>query len=177
MVHPTIQDVADAAEKFCGRWYRNHPAKSMLIIYGDTGCGKTHTAKAIFKFAMKSASSAFDSKAWGMDSRPSSMFISWPEAASQFGEKNFGVVEDAMNESLLILDDVGAENDPWNVCKDKLCQILSRRENKFTVVTTNIEPDNWSKKFDIRIEDRLLRNSIVKHMKAGSYAVHKRLNK
>ena len=68
---------------------------------------------------------------------------------------------DCLESSLLVLDDIGAENDPWKIAADRLCQILSRRERKFTVLTTNIKPADWPVKFDGRINDRLLRNSCI----------------
>lgn len=160
-VAPELQTLATAAEAFCGRWFNNITESSLLVIVGDFGSGKTHTAKAIFKFCSTAAVSAFDTKKWGQHSFPSSLFISWPEAANQFTEKNFSLLDDATSNDLVVLDDIGAENDPWKICADKLCQILSRRERKFTVVTTNIQPANWADKLDGRINDRLLRNSTV----------------
>lgn len=161
VVAPEIQSLATAAEKFCGRWFKNETDKSLIVIVGNYGTGKSHTAKAIHKFCATAAFSAFETGKWGCEQMPSAMFLSWPEAASQFNEKNFSVMTDAMNADLLIVDDIGAENDPWKICADKLCQVLSRREKKFTVVTTNIQPAEWAKVFDGRINDRLLRNSVV----------------
>jgi len=71
------------------------------------------------------------------------------------------MIHDAMDSDLLIVDDIGAENDPWKICADKLCQVMSRREKRFTVITTNIQPAQWAQVFDDRINDRLLRNSVV----------------
>lgn len=80
-------------------------------------------------------------------------------------------MEDAFNSELVIIDDVGSENDPWKVCADKFCQILSRREKKFTVVTTNVKPEEWTERFDGRINDRLMRFSVVCQIGAGSYSL------
>lgn len=151
-----------------------------MVLAGESGCGKTHLAKSIYNFCFKCATSAFDTGHWGKSEVPSVHFSSWPEVAGLLSEKNnnhdnYNYVQDAFNYSLLVLDDIGAENDPWAICKDKLCQILSRREKKFTVVTTNIKPEAWPEKFDARIEDRLLRNSmIVSLFGVESYAAQKR---
>lgn len=161
VVDPAIQKLADEAESFCGRWFNNNSQKSLLVIVGEFGSGKTHTAKAIFRFCNAAATLAFDSEKWGHKQIPDAIYISWPEAAGAFSEKQYGIMDDAYESDLCVIDDIGAENDPWKVCTDKLCQILSRREKKFTVVTTNIEPSNWSEKFDGRVNDRLLRNSVV----------------
>ena len=161
IVHPKLQKLADEAESFCSRWFKNDTSKTLLVLVGSYGSGKTHVAKAIYKFCVAAAVSAFETKRWGEHSFPSSIFISWPEAADAFAEKQFGIMDDAVSNDLVIVDDIGAENDPWKICSDKLCQILSRREKKFTVVTTNVLAEKWEERFDGRINDRLLRNSIV----------------
>ena len=161
VAHPDLQRLADAAEGFCARWLKNSSEKTLLVIIGNFGSGKTHTARAIHRYCMAASVVAFEGKNWGRHKIPSVAFISWPEAASAFAEKQFGIMDDAANDDLVIIDDVGAENDPWKICADKICQILSRRERRFTVITTNIPPINWTDKFDGRINDRLLRNSVV----------------
>jgi hypothetical protein len=172
VVHPSLQGLADAAEKFCARWFENSPFKTLLVISGETGSGKTRTARKIYDFCRRAGSLAFESGKWGTAKFPDAAFISWPEACNQFNDKNLSLLDDANNSDLVVLDDVGAENDPWKICSDKLCQILSRREKRFTVITTNVPPANWSTAFDIRINDRLLRNSVVVDLTGvSSYAL------
>lgn len=161
VVHPNIQGMADAAADFCGRWIQNTPRPGLLVLVAKTGTGKTHTARVIHRFCTGAARHAFDQRKWGTEKVPSTFYLSWPVAANQFNDKNLSAMTDAAETDLLVLDDVGAENDPWKICADKLCQILSRRERKFTVLTTNILPAAWSESFDTRITDRLLRNSQV----------------
>jgi len=158
---PALQAAADKVESYCARWFRNNPDKSLLMLCGEVRTGKTHLAKKIHRFAIASAFTAFDKKYWGESKLPSVDFVSWPELACELAERNRSYMEDAFTSSLLILDDVGAENDPWKVCADALCQILSRREQMFTVITTNVMPMAWGEKFDARICDRFLRNSVV----------------
>ncbi len=158
-----MQTLATEAEAFCSRWFSNDTNKSLLVIVGVYGNGKTHTAKAIHRFCSAAAVPAFETMRWGNSKLPSASFIAWPAAADAFAEKQFGLMQDAFETDLVILDDVGAETDQYKsgICKDKLCQILSRRERKFTVITTNISPANWETQLDGRINDRLLRNSVV----------------
>lgn len=169
-VHPSIQSLADEVQDYCGRWFRNEPSKSLLVIAGPPGTGKTHVARAVSRFASALATLAWESGYWGKDNIPNYFFMSWPVASGQFMGKQFGLTEDAIHHSLTILDDIGAENDPFNIAKDQLCQILSARQSKFTVVTTNIMPEHWEEKFDARIADRLLRNSVVKILTCPSYS-------
>jgi DNA replication protein DnaC len=147
----------------------------LLVLCGDTGTGKTHAARAISRYCTMASMTAFEGGKWGARRIPSTAFVPWPEAANQFGDKNFSAMDDCCGNDLVTLDDVGAENDPWKVCADKLCQILSRRENRFTVLTTNIAIEAWPTVFDTRISDRLVRNSKVVDM-AGvpSYAARVR---
>lgn len=171
-VAPELQKLADEAEAFAGRWFKNDTRKSLLVIVGKFGTGKTHTAKSIFKFCSLASMAAFETKKWGEHKFPICTFLSWPEVANELAEKQFGAIDDAIEHELVILDDIGAENDPWKVCSDRLCQVLSKRERKFSVVTTNVSPENWTERFDGRINDRLLRNSVVVDISAvKSYAM------
>lgn len=161
VVAPEIQEMADEAERFCARWFRNEPKPSLLILVGGFGSGKTHTAKSIFRFCSVASMAAMETGKWGDDHIPSAVYFPWPESSTEFAQSNFSMVQDAIKYDLIVLDDVGAENDPWKICADKLCQILSRREKKFTVLTTNVSPVKWTERFDGRINDRLMRNSII----------------
>ncbi len=156
---PAVQAMADATEKFCARWFRNKPHPALLVLAGASGVGKTHCAQAVFDFARAGAFSGYELGFWA---GPASLqFLRWPEVCDGFKEGNYGIVEDCLNAGLLILDDIGAEHDPSRSAANKLCEILSRREDKFTLVTTNIDPAAWAQRFDVRINDRLLRNSTV----------------
>lgn len=92
---------------------------------------------------------------------PDTHFISWPRISDSFYKGEFGIVDDMLETDLLFLDDLGAERDPKLLAQDKLCQVLSKRERKHTVVTTNIQPQHWIERWEERIADRLLRNSVV----------------
>lgn len=92
---------------------------------------------------------------------PRMLYVDWPHQVNEFKSGNYGLMQDMLSFGLLVLDDIGAEHDPSKNGTDHLCQILSQRERKFTVITTNIKPEFWPEKFDTRIADRLLRNSEV----------------
>jgi len=65
-----------------------------------------------------------------------------------------------MNVPCLVIDELGGGHDPSGVGVDKLCQILSRRENMWTLITTNITASAWESKFDRRVASRFFRNSV-----------------
>ena len=152
VTHPRLQKLGDAAESFCSRWVNQDPV--LLYLCGPTGTGKSHVARAILRFCRASASRAsrtrmLSSAAWR-----------WPELADEFKAKNFSALDDVFTTDLAIIDDIGAEDDPFNVAADKLCQILSRREKKFTVITSNKAPEEFAA-IDPRIADRMFRNSKI----------------
>lgn len=162
--------MADAAESFAGRWFRNKPDKSLLVLCGPSGCGKTHVANRLCGYSRMAAFTAMENGGWRDPLRvPDITYMRWPEVCEGFEADEFGSLQDGYNTDLLFLDDVGAEHDPWKKHTARLCQILTRRERKFTVFTTNISPEGWETQFDKRIADRLLRNSVVVSMSAGSY--------
>lgn len=162
VTHPRLQKLADAAEMFCARWLKQNPL--LLYICGPTGTGKSHVARSILRFCRASASRVSRTRMLsGADWR-------WPELADEFKAKNFSALEDLFTTDLVLLDDIGAEDDPFNVAADKLCQILSRREKKFTVITSNKAPEEFAV-IDPRIADRFFRNSkIVDLTGASSYS-------
>lgn len=164
VTHPRLQKLADAAEMFCARWLKQNPL--LLYICGPTGTGKSHVARSILRFCRASASRV---------SRTRMLSVAawrWPELADEFKTKNFSALEDLFATDLAILDDLGAEDDPFNIAAEKLCQILSRREKKFTVITSNKAPEEFAA-IDPRIADRLFRNSEILDL-AGvtSFAEH-----
>jgi DNA replication protein DnaC len=161
---PAVQLMADEAEKFAGRFFRNDSDLTVLVLYGVSGTGKSHTAACITRYARQAAFSAWEQGHW-KGKVPSVGFYRWPELCKGFEERNYAVVDDTHGMSLVVLDDVGAEKStsPWHKddASDKLCQILSRRERKFTLITTNIPPGHWADRFDFRVADRFMRNSKV----------------
>jgi len=79
----------------------------------------------------------------------------------RFKGGEWSLIEDLINATVLIIDDLGAEYDPSGMGVEKLCQILSRREFRWTLITTNIAPNDWPLKLDGRVASRLVRNSTL----------------
>lgn len=160
VTHPAIQTLASNLEAFAGRWFRRTVANPLLVITGLPGCGKTHTLEKLATFARAAAVPAWEQRKWRAGP-PSIAFLRWPEMMVSISEGYELMVQDACDAGLLLLDDIGAENDPWKKGADRLCQILSRREEKFSIITTNVESSAWAKVFDRRIADRLCRQSVI----------------
>lgn len=144
------------------------------MLVGNSGLGKTHVAKCLYRYGAAAAASAFDAGGWRKQF-PNTGFYRWPEVCKGFEEKDYSAAQDMFGLGAVVIDDIGAErcSTQWfkDDATDQLCQILSRREFKFTVVTTNIDPMEWATRFDQRVSDRLLRNSTVIHLRGDSYTM------
>jgi DNA replication protein DnaC len=171
VVCPAIQVLADQCQEFAFAWYQRKPNPNLIVLTGLSGVGKTHCARRIASWARLVKNRAWEEGKWRPDV-PSVHYVSWSEIVDGFKNNECGVIEDLYSASILIIDDLGAENDPWKTAVSKLCQVFNRREKLYTFVTTNIVPEQWATKFDIRIADRLMRGEsrTVNLQNVSSYA-------
>ena len=100
-------------------------------------------------------------KSAGNISHINCVYWHWPHLLDVFKAGGWDVVEDMFSATVLIIDDLGAGHDPSGIGTDKLCQVLSRREEMWTLITTNIMPEAWQQKFDRRVASRFMRNSTL----------------
>lgn len=131
------------------------------MLFGHNGCGKTHVARALVHWLTSVAIKLpLDRKEKGL-SLPDGWVFLWPEVLDSLKSGGWDITEDMNLPTLLVLDDVGAGHDPSRLGIDKLCQVLSRRENRWTIVTTNIMAKDWPEKLDQRVASRFLRKSVI----------------
>ena len=62
-----------------------------------------------------------------VDRIPSQTFAFWPEIVTELRRKDESSMQDLMECDLVIIDDIGADDDPWKQGADGLCKILTRR--------------------------------------------------
>lgn len=146
--------------RFCADIWADPVRGRLLVLAGSNGTGKTKMARAVSRWIGHVGSSKQFLLA-GFVSHLECAFWSWPELVDLLKAGGWSITVDLASAVVLIIDDLGAEHDPSSVGVDKLCQILSRREHKHTLVTTNIVPAAWQDKFDRRVASRLCRNSTL----------------
>lgn len=162
VTHPTVQAAADACSALAAMIGKNTALIPMVVLCGEPGCGKTHLLKNMVAWARRESFGFWER---GVLKAPLSVTsVSWPVICDAFKAGMYGIMDDLLRDDFVAIDDIGAEHDPSQNAADKLCQILSRREGKWTMITTNIAPSAWATRFDSRIEDRLLRWSTVVDM-------------
>jgi DNA replication protein DnaC len=67
---------------------------------------------------------------------------------------------------LMFLEDIGPEVDRFKTGEptERLRELFNVMKNKWMVVTTNVPVADWEKRWDGRIMDRMLRNSVIVDM-------------
>lgn len=131
----------------------------MLVLYGANGSGKTHVAKAVREWIRHCGHGAQFVREPNHIECLDCIYWHWPALLDVFKEGGWDAIDDMLTIPCLILDELGGGHDPSRVGVDKLCQVLSRREFMWTLITTNIVPEAWERAFDRRVASRLLRNA------------------
>jgi DNA replication protein DnaC len=161
--HPQLGALADEVYSFAQDVYHKPTEGRMLILYGANGCGKSHAARAlkswfdVVRVGIKPVVTMTDEGPEAM--LPNCCYRMWPAVVDGFKRDQWLIADHLENEYLAILDDVGAEHDPSGFGRERLYLILSRRERRYTIITTNLSPEDWESKLERRIASRLFRNS------------------
>lgn len=123
--------IAKVAE-FCDAMRTGKPAR-WLTLCGNSGVGKTHCARRIQRWA--ESHFQCENSYW-----PD--FILWPELIDSLRGSKREYAYDKFNDMrrwpFLALDDVLAERDPNGFAVERLLNLLSSRDGRWTVLTTNL---------------------------------------
>lgn len=135
-----------------------------MVLYGANGSGKSSFAKSISRWqkSIKHLLRPIPHPTSGEFTTPERCFVNWAKVVDGFKNQDgngFAVIEDLRACSLLILDDLGSEYDKSSVGMEKVYTLLTDREFMWNIITTNYPPDQWSSKFESRVDSRLWRNA------------------
>lgn len=159
--HPKLTELANTIHAYCSAMWEFPTAGLLLVLFGANGCGKTKSAKAINSWVNAVGCSKAISVRDGHVAWMESYFAHWPGFMDQTRSGAHELIDRLMAAPVLILDEVGGDHDPSQFGVSKLCRILSERDGKWTVITTNIPPQNWDEAFDVRVASRLHRSAWI----------------
>lgn len=156
--HPDVISLEDSIFDFCQRFARCPARGRRMVIYGNNGNGKTHVTRCVHRWVCDRALDLPLVAGTEGAKIADSMFVNWAERVDDFRGGDWDI-EEMVEATLLVLDDIGAEHDPSKFSVEKLYLILERRAARWTLITTNLLPAQWEEHFDRRIADRLFRNT------------------
>lgn len=126
-----------------------------LSFLGGSGTGKTFLSKMLY------AAASYDSSLSKHHSLLCGVWKTfWPKLLSQLRDQKFYLIEDLSDANFLFLDEIAVEHDPSGFGRDKLCEVLTRRVGKWTLLTSNLTLEKISS-IDARIASRMIRGGSV----------------
>lgn len=149
----------DAAAMFAASINFTEP--HWLTLLSQSGTGKTTLAKSVWTQFMEQ--NRFVLKLDVPQQRifgNTAHFCNWRNYCSGVRQGSFGVIDDLCSEWFVILDDVGSEHDPNGFIASTLDRILNSRQNKWTMITSNLSLEHFSQ-IDPRVASRMIRNGSV----------------
>jgi DNA replication protein DnaC len=145
-LHPSVKSAHTAATA----WYRAITRREQpywLTLFGTSGCGKTFLARHIRSALRKKG---IDCQLWN-----------WGTSFDEIVSPDSHLMAHLIRLPVLILDDIGTGYTTSDKAADlhasKLYEILESREKKFTLITSNLSPQDIKDRLDCRISSRLFR--------------------
>lgn len=129
-----------------------------FTVCGRSGIGKTMLATALFNYCLRN----FKSISKDTGDRVS-LFEFYKIGAATLADtfRIAGYNGYAEQADLLFIDDIGAEKDTTGYAKGKLCELLCRRVNKWTIITSNLTLTELGERYDARISSRIIRGENI----------------
>jgi DNA replication protein DnaC len=163
ITHPQLKAARDALYKFCCEMAARPKVGRTAVIFGENGTGKSRLLRQVSKWLSSTAQflpMVLREDLGDTVGLPYAKFLHWPSVIDEFQKRQDIVpLDDAMISTLTIFDDIGAEHDPSGYAREQLYLLLSRREFKWNLISTNYPPAEWHNRFERRIASRLFRNA------------------
>lgn len=137
--------------------------KKGLYVFGDRGCGKTHLAVSLMRAHLDKVGLMERASGFEIIQKTIPMFASVPEmlmdirhaySDSKASEKS--IIEKYAERDFLVLDDMGVEKvTEWTM--QMLYIIIDKRyrDEKRTIITSNLTLDGLAEKLDDRVASRI----------------------
>jgi len=95
----------------------------------------------------------------------------WPKLLSELRNREYHRIDDLAEANFVFLDELSVEHDPSGFGRDKLCELLSRRIGKWTLITSNLTLQKLAD-IDTRISSRMIRDrSVVVEVTTTDFAL------
>ena len=128
-----------------------HLSKNMLNIFGKVGVGKTYLTECFVDYSIKNNLYTVYTTAYNLNQDMLNYHL------APINQKS-DILDKYINCDILCIDDLGTENILKNVTVEYLYVILNERsqKGKFTLITTNLMPQQIMDTYDERIFSRLI---------------------
>lgn len=150
------------AEAFCSDIFRDPWGRGYcLSLLGPSGVGKTFLVNCILGH--------LGIDAWGNIAVPTAIIgdrvarghvvkRDWRKVSGEFKQGDYSIVEVLESEFMVALDDIGADHDPSRNAVANLDRILRSRTGKWTLITSNLLPNQIKTEMDQRIASWMYRD-------------------
>lgn len=145
--------------------FANASKPRWLSFVGKSGTGKTFLAKLVYEAMfelrpnLRSHKTLISGCQWAF----------WPNICNKLRNREWWLLDTLSDANLCFIDEVCCEYDPSGMLREKLCEILSRRVGKWTLLTSNLTLAKLGE-IDLRIPSRMIRgNSVVVEMDCQDY--------
>ena len=120
----------------------------VAVFCGKSGTGKSYLASILANVLEQNLYDTIFIKAV----RLNKLFLEYHLAPL---EEKSGILSSLFNCQALIIDDLGSENFLNNVTSEYLYQLIVERQQQFTLITTNLNPDEINEIYGSRVFSRL----------------------
>lgn len=158
--HPKHDAMCIEVHRIAMDWF-NRRGPRCVVLCGESGVGKTMVMRNLYAWCGAVKITAWQRGGWP-GNPPQSWMVYWPDVVASYQDQ--GKWDDLLpslaEPSILFMDDVGRESDRFKSGDNKriLLSVLSHRQYKWTVVSTNKHPSKFPEDWDFATEDRIYRN-------------------